>query len=265
MRKTFEFSGLELSYLDNKASGPAILIAHANGFSAQCYETYVTALSNKYRVLALDFAGHSYSQGTLDFSDWNFFRDQIFALLEHEKLEKVRGIGHSLGGICLLKAAQFKPDAFEQVVALDPVALGYLKILFVKIFGNPLARQAKKRRRTFRSYQVAYKVLAKHPFFKGFDRDVFKDYIESCFRPAGNPEVEAKIFSTPSFANFSEALKVACRVDIVTPNKSFVCPPSLARKLSRNGGKHHTCPEGGHLFPFEKVEYTLKKLRELLN
>ena len=130
------------------------------------------------RVIALDFSGHSYSESTLDFQHWQFFADQIIALLDHLKIDhKIIGIGHSLGGASQLMAAHKAPNRYKQVIALDPVVLGYITIAFMRLFGNPLARGALKRRRTFRSYKVAYRVLASHKFFKRWQNQVFKDYI----------------------------------------------------------------------------------------
>jgi pimeloyl-ACP methyl ester carboxylesterase len=107
-RKFFIFQNLNLSYLDSETqSEQIILITHANGYSAECYSYLIEALRDKYRVIALDFAGHGQSESFYDFTSWDFLRDQILALIEHEKLGNIISIGHSMGGssvlLCIMK------------------------------------------------------------------------------------------------------------------------------------------------------------------
>src|SRR5690606_13455295 len=139
-----------LSYLDSAPSSstpsrstdpgrPVILFCHANGFAAGVYQYYLRRLAGQCRVLALDFAGHGESESTLDFSDWDFFRDQVLALLDVEQLSGVIGVGHSLGGASLFRAAAVEPDRLAMVIGLDPVLLSLPRLLLFKVTGNPLS------------------------------------------------------------------------------------------------------------------------------
>ena len=65
-RKFFIFQNLNLSYLDSETqSEQIILITHANGYSAECYSYLIESLRDKYRVIALDFAGFKDSEKRL--------------------------------------------------------------------------------------------------------------------------------------------------------------------------------------------------------
>ena len=111
-RKFFIFQNLNLSYLDSETqSEQIILITHANGYSAECYSYLIESLRDKYRVIALDFAGHGQSESFYDFTSWDFLRDQILALIEHEKLGNIISIGHSMGGSSVLRASKFVQEA----------------------------------------------------------------------------------------------------------------------------------------------------------
>lgn len=167
-RKIFSFQRLNLSYIDtgsNSNSKQTIVLCHANGYSAFTYKFYIEALSKTHRVIALDFAGHGESDSTLEFKDWYFFRDQILKLIETENLQNIIGIGHSLGGASLLLSSYHSPEKFDKVIAHDPVILDFLKVTYSRLFHNPLAKVAIKRRREFKKSRNRIQTLQKNSFF----------------------------------------------------------------------------------------------------
>ena len=85
IRKYIEFKSLKLSYQDNESDQKVILVTHANGFSGSCYSYLYRYFGDKYRWIFLDFIGHSYSDPSQEFSDWNFFKDQIYEIIKKER------------------------------------------------------------------------------------------------------------------------------------------------------------------------------------
>lgn len=271
--KSFSFAGLKLTYYDSETQGQTLLFCHANGYSAGCYEYYFKELKSQFRILALDFAGHGKSEMTLDFENWHFFRDQILTLLENERLENVTSIGHSLGGASTLLASVKEPERFKKLVVWDPVILGLKMITLAKIFGNPLAKGASKRRARFNSLELVRRSYKKFPAFSQFDPGIYENYLESCFRKTGkgdevelccDPRVETQIFTHAHYHVFLNFYRISRETHVLIPKKYEVCSPSLAHLLTR---KHEnstvtTWEDASHFFPFEKPKETLLWLKD---
>jgi len=283
-RKSFTYKNLSLSYLDSQdtktinksknTKAETIIITHANGYSAQTYSYYISKLhSLGYRVLALDFSGHGSSDSTLEFTSWDFFRDQLLALIEYEKISSVIGIGHSLGGAVQLRTAIKRPEIFKKVIVFDPVVANLFMAIFVKVLQNPLAKGAIKRRKDFKGLKVIAKAYRRHPSFKYWNENIFNDYLQSCFKDTKNgvtlcclPEHEAKVFNMIELKALFQYKKIEVETHIVIPQKYQVCSPRFAKKIISNN-KQSTftaISDFTHFFPFENPEWTLNKIKELL-
>ncbi len=273
-RSHFRYSGLRLSYLEaGQESAPKLLIAHANGYAAGMYSYLIKALSDRYHVCALDFAGHGDSESTLDFKSWNFFSDQILAFLNHKGWQRVSAIGHSLGGGSLVRAAIQEPQRFEKLILFDPVVLGFLAITYVKLFGNPMARTALARREDFRNKDQALKIFMRHPANRNWERDAVKAYVEYCIKEDSEgatlcclPEVEAQIFSQTNYSHLFKLGRISPETHFVLPPRSNVCPSRVAERIVRNHEKSaiHRLPGTGHLLPFEDYAQTLSVVDSLI-
>ncbi len=273
-RKSFNHENLKLSYLDTETnSEQVILITHANGYSAECYSYLIEAFRDKYRVIALDFAGHGESEAYYDFTNWDFLRDQILALITHENLKNIISIGHSMGGSSALRASKRKASLFKKLILLDPTFLSLSIIAYGSIFGIPIAKNAIKRRRNFKNIEQVRKVFRKFSAFSNWDERVYEDYLRSCFRKNEeevelicDPKIEAKYFSTPSLKSFSDYGKNKLETHIIIPQKFEVCSPYRAKIITAGNSSSTltTISDGTHFFPFEKTEFTLSKILELL-
>jgi pimeloyl-ACP methyl ester carboxylesterase len=266
-RGNFTFRNLRLSYLEaSPQQKQKLFIAHANGYAAGMYDYLIEELSRRYHVCALDFAGHGESESTLDFSTWNFFRDQILAFFAHKGWQKVTAIGHSLGGGSLLRAAQVDSGVFEKIIAFDPVILNFAAVLYVKLFGNPMADTALARRSDFKNKEQALKVFLRHPSNRSWQRASVEAYVKYCIRDTGekaelccSPAVEAQIFSLVQFGHLFKLGRITCETHFILPPKSHVCPMRIARRVVRNhpNSTIDLVSEGGHLLPFENHRLTL--------
>ncbi|MCE9502089.1 MAG: alpha/beta hydrolase [Leptospira sp.] len=274
--KNFKFENHTLSYFDSgKKSGDVILITHATGYNAGCYSYLIEELSKTHRVLALDFSGHGNSESSMNFSDWFYFRDQILALIENSKIHRITGIGHSLGGASLILAASARPDLFRRIIAFDPVTLNYITVAFSAFFEVKLAKIAQGRRRRFKNLELIRRAFRTFPSFAKWDDRIFEDYLRYSFRPKGNelelccdPLLEAKIFRvTPNFKHLRGFYSVQSEVHIIVPEVYEVCPPGSAKKIaSRNPKSTITnVKDATHFFPFEMPQWTLEKVKSLLN
>ncbi|RHX80878.1 alpha/beta fold hydrolase [Leptospira yasudae] len=277
LRKTFSFRGLNLSYIDTKPDSKndrVVLLCHANGYSALTYRYYIEELSKTHRVIALDFAGHGESDSTLDFKNWYFFRDQVLALIEAENLRDIIGVGHSLGGASLILSSYHSPEKFRKVIANDPVVLDFLKVTFSRLFHNPLAKVAIKRRREFKNLETVSKLYKRTPSFLKMDTEIYDDYIRSCFRTGPNgeailrclPEVEAKIFDSVSYLSLFQYGRIKTETHITIPEPHEVCSPKGAKRIQSGNSKStlEIWPGTTHFFPFEEKQKTLQRILNVL-
>ncbi len=273
-RKYFNFRNLKLSYLDtNTKNKKVVILTHANGFSAETYSYIFRRLGNEFRFLGLDFAGQGNSEGTTKFNDWFFSRDQIISLIEHEKLEKVILIGHSLGGGSSVLASKLIPEKIEKMILLDPTFLYVYVMIYKMFFPFPIARNALKRRNEFKSLELIKRSFKSFPIFSDWDKEIFEDFINSCFKKEGEiyklscpPEIESRYFETLSLRNFLDFGKNKIESHIIIPKKYEVCSPKRARIII-SGNKNSTLeinPELNHFFPFIKKDFTLEILKKFL-
>ncbi|TGL56903.1 alpha/beta fold hydrolase [Leptospira jelokensis] len=273
--KSFRYKNWETAYLDSETPGPTVIFCHANGYSAGCYLYYFERLKKHYRVIAPDFVGHGRSEFTLQFKNWNVFRDQILSLLDHERITNATIIGHSLGGASSLLAAKKQPERFTKVLAMDPVILGWKLILLSKFLENPLAKGAKKRRTHFKSIELVRRSFRKFPAFANFEPSIFEDYLNSCFVPTGHenevklccdPRVEAKIFGHAHFHVFKNFYGIKTENHIAIPETFEVCSPKYANLLTKVHPKSSVTifPGFTHFFPFERPEETWNWMKQIL-
>jgi pimeloyl-ACP methyl ester carboxylesterase len=274
-RKFFQFEKLTLSYLDTETnSNQTILITHANGFSAACYTYILQEFFASHRVIALDFASHGESDSTLDFKDWFFLRDQMMTLIEKENLNEIISIGHSMGGATALLSSKKNPERFKKLILLDPTVLSIPALIYKIFFDFPIAKTAKKRRANFKSLELIRRSFKKFPAFMDWNEKVFEDYLESCFKKIENefvlacsPVHEYKHFTSSSFSNFFRYGKNKTETHIIIPEKYEVCSPKQAKKIISGNVKStlQINSELTHFFPFQKTEFTLNQIRNLIS
>ena len=274
INKYFIFDNVKLAYTDNQGEGKTILVTHANGYSSSCYHFLYRKYGDRHRWIFLDFLGHGRSEPSLNFHNWDYFKDQILALIQKENLSNIIGVGHSLGGASLCLASKSSPSSFQSLLLLDPTVLNSGIIFLGMIFGNKLSKDALKRRRQFKDKEQVFKVFRRFPLYVKWNQDIFNDYVNSCFTEKENgvvlscpPEVESKIFNSVPLFFPLKYKNIPVKVRIIIPQKYPVCTPYAAKKLiGKNKQSSFKLLEGeNHLFPFEKPDYVLQELEILLN
>ncbi len=125
-RYLVEIKGEKFSVLHWDGPGPALLLLHANGFSGGTYAPLARALNNKgYNVMALDQRGHGRTQAEwrAQKHGWRTFGHDLAALI-NESSESLNLIGHSLGGLAAVYAAEEGPSHLASMALLDPTMFG---------------------------------------------------------------------------------------------------------------------------------------------
>lgn len=182
-----------------------IVLAHATGFHARCWDPVVAHLGDRH-VVALDQRGHGRSD-TSEITHWDAFGRDLASVVDALDLSRIVGVGHSMGGHAMTDAAALRPARFESLLLIDPV------IASPEDYGtgewtvsqgedpHPTAR----RKGRFRSAQEMAERFRNRPPYSGFHPDALRAYCEHGLLPApdGNgwmlacpPATEASVYAT---------------------------------------------------------------------
>ena len=111
--------GQSLHYID-QGSGPAVLLAGSYLWDQTMWAPQIAALSQQYRVIALDLWGHGESgplpEGMVSLDD---LARQALALLDHLDIDRVTLVGLSVGGMWGTRLALSAPQRLNGLVLMD--------------------------------------------------------------------------------------------------------------------------------------------------
>jgi pimeloyl-ACP methyl ester carboxylesterase/uncharacterized protein YndB with AHSA1/START domain len=111
--------GVRIHYLADGFGPTALVLIHGWSCDATYWDNQVAPLAATYRVIRVDLAGHGSSgQERVAYTPAAFGED-VRAVIEAEKLERVVLVGHSMGGDVALEAARLLAGRVLAIVAID--------------------------------------------------------------------------------------------------------------------------------------------------
>ncbi len=126
-----DINGANLCWFEwgEPTSEPTIVLIHATGFHARCWDQVVKYLPGRH-VVALDMRGHGRSSkhGPMPWSAYAADAAEFIASLPYEPLTLV---GHSMGGYCVTSALPRVAAKVRDVILVDPV------IMSPELYGAP--------------------------------------------------------------------------------------------------------------------------------
>lgn len=184
--------------------GRPLLFSHATGFHGYCYLPIADRLDGNFTSYGLDYRGHGSTPVNADWDgDWARYGDDAVAAATAIAPDGgLIGFGHSMGAAALLMAAHRMPGLFDLIIGFEP-------IVFPEPHETgrdpgdppPIIANARRRRRSFESFEKAIENYASKPPFQFVDPDVLRLYVAHGFRsaPEGvrlvcDPEHEATTF-----------------------------------------------------------------------
>jgi len=270
-RQVNQRPGTTIPSVDFGGAGPPLHFAHANGFPAGCYRSFLTGLTGRYRVVASEHrALWDAAPPPPRRRRWRVFADDLIDFLDARfPGEAVVGVGHSMGGATTVMAAARAPARFRALVLIDPV---FLPPAVVGLFTAapwlarrlPHLQAAARRVERFPDHAAAFASYRRRRFFAGLSDEVLRDCVAAMFSPeVGGEGLRLRFPKLWEVAVFSAIPRVwgplgrvAGRVPMIGLRgaTSDVLGPTAWRRWGRvtPGATLSEVPGVGHLLPLER-------------
>lgn len=262
-----------ISSLDLGECGPELVFLHANGYPPACYRPLLAALAGEYRVSAMLQRPLWPGSDPGGLRDWRPLTDDLLEFLEARIAGPAFAVGHSMGGIALLRAALRAPGRFRAIALLDPVLFPPAFIRFWRLVHalglgerlHPLVSAARHRRRRFDDLGLLYRGYRRKAVFQLLDDDALQSYIEGIACPDAKGgfvlcypvEWETRIYITGLLADL-ELWRGLPRLSVpalfVRGEKTDTFLASTARRVTgiQPRARTLTIPQASHLLPLER-------------
>ena len=112
---TVSINGIDL-YYEVTGKGEPVVLLHGFLETGSMFEPFVGGLSQRYRLIIPDLRGHGGSTNPNNEFTMRQSAKDVFALLDHLAIEKVKAIGISTGAMTLLHMATQQPNRIEAMV-----------------------------------------------------------------------------------------------------------------------------------------------------
>lgn len=119
-----EANGRQIHYLE-QGSGEALLLIHSLGQSLFTWHRVIDALSEHYRVIAVDLLGHGYSEKPTDEPSYAIaaLSDSLVAFMDELGVDSAHVIAFSMGGMIALDMAARYANRVGRLVLICPGGL----------------------------------------------------------------------------------------------------------------------------------------------
>ena len=106
-------------YYERHGQGPAVLFCHGAGSNAATWWQQLPTVSREFTCITIDTRCFGRSVAPLEEFDLALFVDDVLAVLDAERIDRVALVGQSLGGMIGLRMALQHPGRVSTFVACD--------------------------------------------------------------------------------------------------------------------------------------------------
>jgi pimeloyl-ACP methyl ester carboxylesterase len=114
---TVKLNGIEM-YYEVVGDGDPLILLHSGTQSSRMWDGFVERFSERHRLIIPDLRGHGGSTNPDGVWSTYQFAADVFALLEHLGVERIKAVGASAGAMTLLRMATQQPDRIEAMVII---------------------------------------------------------------------------------------------------------------------------------------------------
>ena len=166
-------------YNQNHDYNQNIHFLHGNSFTPDSYKNLLDGLSNR-GIVKTSLLRPLWAKANLvQFFNWDIFLDDYLDSIKGES--NIVGVGHSIGGNLLLKAAIKQPERFDKIILLDPTFFVPKTIMLWKIISLfkmqsyvlPYINRAQNKKMNYSSIEEMFKAYRGYKVFSKFsDEDL---------------------------------------------------------------------------------------------
>lgn len=134
-----------------EGNGPAVLLVHGMGASADTWLATIGPLSQHYRVLVPDIIGFGYSDKPVDEREYTVARAARFlaGFLDSQDVQQAHVVGNSLGGLIALQFTIDFPHRVQKLVLADSAGFGQnlhwsFRLQTLPLIGELLSRPSRR-------------------------------------------------------------------------------------------------------------------------
>ena len=247
-----------LSYLDSGGPGPVVVLLHGLAGSAQELAATATAISDDYRVLALDQRGHGHSTRRPGDVSRRAYVDDVAALIDTAADGgPVSVVGQSMGAHTALLLAAWHPHLVRQLVLLEG-GVGGGEDSSAEL-GSWFASWPVP----FPSRQAAVEHHDATPIAEAWAQDLQER--DGGFWPRFDADVmQAAIAAVAEVARWTEWQQVQAPSLLVQAERSYLDAAEIDRMLTlRPGTGHVVVPDAGHDVHLDQPQAWTQLLRWL--
>ena len=283
------------AYEWGERNAQTVLLAHATGFHARCWDGVVEHLPADLNVIAIDARGHGNSTNAQPI-EWHQFALDCVAIAKHLGVQGAIGVGHSMGGYTVAHACALDRSLFAGLVLVDPVIFApelYADppALFDTVEAHPISR----RRSSFASWQALHERLKDRSPYTLWEADILRDYCQFGVVPSASaseerrgvelacpPEIEAQVYVgnfrsniLPLLSKIDQHVKVlrAKARDFSGPEAAmdFSASPTWPELAQHFGGQEMGIvediylPELTHFIPMQAPKLVADHIVDMLN
>lgn len=258
-----------------------VLLLHATGFHSRCWDSIARELQGVH-LYAVDirFHGGSDRHGPVN---WLLMAGDIEALLQRLDLQRVIGVGHSLGGYLAAYVAAQQVQRFRQLVLIDPVILP--RQTYAEQFAqletvDPAQSPVSRRKNQWRDAEEMFQRFRNRAPFASWQEQVLRDYCayalrevprETALQLACDPLHEASIYLNHSGneAIYELLPRLTMPVTVLRAPRDPDNPSNLAASPTWPGlaaalphAREFYFPELSHFIPMEAPVRVAEIIRE---
>ena len=268
-------------YNDSNNQSKTLHFLHGNSITPQSYSKLLNSLSNMFLVKYFLLRPLWHKEKMPNFKNWKIFLDDYLDSIKNEN--NIVGVGHSIGGNLLLKAALKKPEKFRKIILLDPTFIVPFKIRIWNIlsFFNlqsiflPLIKSAKNKKIHYNSIDDIYLSYRKKKIFSNFSNSDLKILIKSIVIESENSvklvypsDWDSRIYKTGMRNDmfiWNNISKLDVKILIVRAKESNVFFSDAEKLLAKKNNKiKFQTIEGDHFFPINNTEKTIKLIENYI-
>lgn len=219
VERSFQATGARICWFEwGNPSSPPLLLIHATGFHARVWDQTIAALPGDHHVIAVDLRGHGRSEKTGPLTDWSLVAHDVSELVAHLGLRNAIGVGHSMGGHCLVQVAAKHPECFSRLILIDPVILppDAYESGMPATLPAPETNPVSRRRNVWASWQEMETHFSTRYPYSVWKKEVLADYCRYGLLPnaqgdgfmlACPPVIEASVYLGHAYTNVHPLIK----------------------------------------------------------